>query len=339
LLTGIWLGLAAAAAAAAFAVGWLASLRRARRSRESVLRLARSGHLVVSALELDQLLADLVELLDGAYPEHAVAILLADPLGRELHVGALGRGHDPAHLSKRFVVGVEGVTGQAAAERRVVLVPDIAAESRYVRGLQHGGSELAVPIVYHDRLLGVLDLESPRRSDFGEEDVAAAKALADQVAGALENARLYGLLRQAVESLSHADEQLGQRSRRAGEGEMAVRAAHLLNDPLAAIIGNLSWARTQMPEDEARLRVSTALEQAQSAADRLKDLVGFARVNPAGRGRRRTAIDGLGVDMADDAGEEEARRARQRAGRRAQKVLDEAAGGSAAAAGRRRTSR
>ncbi len=87
----------------------------------------------------------------------------------------------------------KGLTGTAAAERRPVRVDDVLTDSRYIRcetGLD-ARSELVVPLLLQDRLIGVLDLESTEPHAFTAENERMLATLASYIAVALENARLY----------------------------------------------------------------------------------------------------------------------------------------------------
>ncbi|HKW57886.1 MAG TPA: SpoIIE family protein phosphatase [Candidatus Acidoferrum sp.] len=86
-----------------------------------------------------------------------------------------------------------GITGTAAAERRPIRVDDVLADARYIpcdTGVATR-SELVVPLLLRDRLIGVLDLESARARAFTAENERMLAMLASYVAVALENARLY----------------------------------------------------------------------------------------------------------------------------------------------------
>jgi sigma-B regulation protein RsbU (phosphoserine phosphatase) len=85
----------------------------------------------------------------------------------------------------------KGIVGAAAAEKAAVLVPDVSKDPRYVMANPETKSELAVPLIYKDKVIGVLDLEHTRRGFFTEDHKRTLTTLAAQIAIALENARLY----------------------------------------------------------------------------------------------------------------------------------------------------
>lgn len=91
-----------------------------------------------------------------------------------------------------------GLSGTAAAERRPVRVDDVLLDPRYIRcdtGLD-ARSELVIPLLLQDRLIGVLDLESTKPHAFTAENERMLVTLGSYIAVALENARLYEEARQ-----------------------------------------------------------------------------------------------------------------------------------------------
>lgn len=85
----------------------------------------------------------------------------------------------------------EGVVGAAASSREAVLVRDTEVEERYVAAVEGIRSEVAVPLMLKDQVIGVVDLESDRVGWFNEDHKRMLSLLAPQIAAAIENARLY----------------------------------------------------------------------------------------------------------------------------------------------------
>ena len=97
----------------------------------------------------------------------------------------------------------KGLTGTAAGERRVLRINDVTDDSRYIRcdsGVSVR-SELVVPLLLRDRLIGVLDLESSEPHAFTMEHERMLSTLGSYVAVALENARLYEEARESERRL------------------------------------------------------------------------------------------------------------------------------------------
>lgn len=100
--------------------------------------------------------------------------------------------------SEKFTVAAEqGLVGAAAALKRPIRVGDVRRDQRYINcGDLDVRSELVLPLLIEDRLIGVLDLESYSRDAFTEENERVLATLAANVAVALENAALYERVRE-----------------------------------------------------------------------------------------------------------------------------------------------
>ena len=99
---------------------------------------------------------------------------------------------EDAFVPNRLRVGKEGLTGRAAATGQPIIVPDVGQDPRHVRlaGLQTR-SEAVVPIKSKDLVIGILDVQSDRLNAFDQSDIDILQSLANQLAVAIENARLY----------------------------------------------------------------------------------------------------------------------------------------------------
>jgi PAS domain S-box-containing protein len=96
----------------------------------------------------------------------------------------------------------QDITGRAFQTAQTQHVPDLSAEPDYVSGSTALRSKLAVPLRRGERVLGVLDVASDRPAAFNDDDVLLAKSLAEAIALALDNARLYAEIRQYAADLS-----------------------------------------------------------------------------------------------------------------------------------------
>jgi PAS domain S-box-containing protein len=99
-----------------------------------------------------------------------------------------------------------GLTVLAARTGEIVSVADVATHPGYVPGGALPGSELAVPLTAGDRVLGVLDVESPSKAAFTGRDVLVLKAFADRAAMAIEQAQLHERLRERTRQLERFHE-------------------------------------------------------------------------------------------------------------------------------------
>jgi phosphoserine phosphatase RsbU/P len=142
-----------------------------------------------SILDLDVLLQRLAEIVRRVVDFETFGILLLDEERQELVLRkAVNFG---AGLERTRIKVTEGLCGAAVRSREPVLVGDVRRDPRYVGLVAETRSELVVPLVHKDRVIGVLDLESPQLDRFSERDVKVLTSLASQLAIAIENARLY----------------------------------------------------------------------------------------------------------------------------------------------------
>jgi sigma-B regulation protein RsbU (phosphoserine phosphatase) len=147
-----------------------------------------------SILELDPLLERVGQLLRRLIDYQMFTILLLDEKGETLITRYAWRfGH--AHAPQRRIPIDSGLVGAAVREWRMVNVPDVLQDSRYVETNPESRSELIVPLFHKGRIIGVLDLEHTRVGFFNEEHERVLTTLAAQVAIAIENARLYQAVR------------------------------------------------------------------------------------------------------------------------------------------------
>src|ERR1700719_1387211 len=163
--------------------------RTTRQARTLVL-LNEIARELTSILNVDELLRRIAELLRRLIDYQMFSILLLDPAGEKLQHRFSLRFNENIHLKHEIPLGL-GLVGHAAESKEAVLVPDVTKDERYVEANPETRSELAVPLVYKDKVIGVLDLEHTRRGFFTEEHQRTITTLAAQVAIALENARLY----------------------------------------------------------------------------------------------------------------------------------------------------
>lgn len=170
-------------------------VERRARQLQTVAEVSRK---VAAILDLDQLLTQVVNLIQDRFGYYHVQVFLIDQGSGRAYFRA-SSGHRLNQLWRergRFVhIGQEGIIGWVAARGEPLLANDVLQESRYVpddpRLLPNTRAELAVPLKVEKRILGVLDVQSTELDAFSAEDMFILDTLADQVAVAVEDARLY----------------------------------------------------------------------------------------------------------------------------------------------------
>jgi sigma-B regulation protein RsbU (phosphoserine phosphatase) len=145
---------------------------------------------LASILDLDPLLERVGQLLRRLIDYQMFSIMLLDEKGENLITRYAWR-FGSAHAPSRRVSITSGLVGAAVREWRLVNVPDVRKDARYLPMNPETRSELIVPLFYKGRIIGVLDLEHTRSHFFNEEHERMITTLAAQVAISIENARLY----------------------------------------------------------------------------------------------------------------------------------------------------
>lgn len=145
---------------------------------------------LTSILNLDQLLKRIGDLLSKVIDYQMFSILLLDESKQKLVHRFSVRFKESIQLKHDIPIG-RGLVGAAAETKKPVLAPDVARDPRYIKANPETRSELCVPLIYKDQVIGVLDLEHTRRAYFTEDHLRTVSTLAAQVAIAIENARLY----------------------------------------------------------------------------------------------------------------------------------------------------
>ncbi len=126
----------------------------------------------------------------------------------------------------RFPMG-KGIAGQVALTRKPVLLNDVSSMPEYISANPEVRSELAVPLIAKNRLIGVLDLESEQQNYFRDEHLHLLTLTASRIAQAIENARLYTRVSRQAQQLSVLN-------------EIAAELTSILDlDPLFERIGQL----------------------------------------------------------------------------------------------------
>ncbi len=145
---------------------------------------------VNTTLDLDTLLRRVAELIRRVIDYQIFAILLLNEKTQELRF-RFAIGHTPETIEKTRVKMGEGVTGLAAQKREPILVEDVRNTPFYIEALPHVRSELAIPLIVKNRVIGVIDIESTHPNYFTSEHARLLTVVGSRIAIGIENARLY----------------------------------------------------------------------------------------------------------------------------------------------------
>ncbi|MGC2420321.1 MAG: SpoIIE family protein phosphatase [Candidatus Acidiferrales bacterium] len=166
----------------------------AQKQAETLLLLNEIGREANSTLRLEEVLRRAVELTKRLIDYQIFSILLYDQDSSEFHSRVTVKFGQRVQ-EKYAVAAHEGIIGAAASLRRPIVVPDVTADPRYRMMNPETRSELAVPMISKNRVVGVMDLESPQLNYFTPDHVQVLSILAAHLAVSIENARLYERVR------------------------------------------------------------------------------------------------------------------------------------------------
>ena len=154
---------------------------------------------ILSTFELDEVLQQILIIARDYFHLPNVSILLLDKETNELYVRSqIGR--DQKLDAVRVPIGT-GLIGTAAKEKRPVYVPDVTKDPRYLPCSEKTASELAIPLMVRDEVLGVLDCQSENLDHFDSETIDLLTIFSTQASMALQSARLYSLERRRASQL------------------------------------------------------------------------------------------------------------------------------------------
>lgn len=178
-----------------------------------------------TTLDLQTLLSRTSELVRAIINYRIFAIFLLNDRTRELRM-RFQIGHTAKVERTRLPVG-KGVVGQVALTRQPILLNDVKAADFYVDANPEVCSEMAVPLIAKNRLIGVMDLESTEVGYFTPEHLRVLTLTASRIAQAIENARLYARVSRQAHTLEV-------------QNEIAVELASILElGPLLERVGQL----------------------------------------------------------------------------------------------------
>jgi phosphoserine phosphatase RsbU/P len=164
--------------------------QQVRTQAEALLVLNEVSREISSILDVEGLLRRAAELVKRVIDYQILSIMLYDE-EQKVFRHRLDVKHGQRVQGKLRAAATEGLVGAAATSRQPVVVPDVTTDPRYLMVNPETRSELAIPMIYKGKVIGVLDLESPQLNYFTEDHVQTLSILAANLAVYVENARLY----------------------------------------------------------------------------------------------------------------------------------------------------
>jgi diguanylate cyclase (GGDEF)-like protein len=187
-----------------------------------------AGQAVLSTFDLDEVLQRILGIAHDYFHLRNVAIVLLDKQTQELYVRSQ-IGWDEGQDQVRMSPG-QGITGAAAVKKQPVYAPDVSKDPRYFCSAKSTRSELAIPLMVRDEVVGVLDCQSDRLAHFDSETIDLLTLFSTQASMALQNARLYSLEQQRARQLQAINAIAQQTTAVLELEELLDRVCHLIQE-------------------------------------------------------------------------------------------------------------
>lgn len=175
-----------------------------------------------------------------------------------------------------------GITGRVMRQRRAELIPDVSADPDYHADIPSTRAQITIPLISHDKLLGVINLETADPERFTPETFEFVQLVTARAASAIDNARLYAVSQQQLAELRELYAQLQELEQL--KSDMIRIAAHDMRSPLGILTGYLDILRFDL-NDVLNEEQQTYFDSMLRAIDRIQrmttDILSLERVQAA----------------------------------------------------------
>lgn len=282
----------------------LAMLERRNKLLETA---ARVGQAVTSLLDLDELLKRAVDIICSEFDLYYSGIFLVSSDGQwaDLRAGYGQAGDQMMAAGFRLHVDEKSMIGQAILRQQAQIALDVSGEASHFQNpyLPDTRSEIALPLMVEKRVLGALTVQSSQLNAFSQEDITSLQSMADQIAIAINNARL-------MKELDAANAELLRTKTFEAIATATGEAIHWVGNKAAPIPGSVQRLREdlgnllallflfqQTPSEATQSAVQALFEQAAGLGLRLEESAAALRSYPAQRLQALLNIESLYEDL------------------------------------------
>lgn len=232
---------------------------------------------VTTQLNLDELLPELVEQMRETFDLYYVSVFLFNENSQHL-VLAAGTGAAGQQMlldGMNFAIDTQpSVVAKAAREKQTIVINDVSTTTAHAQNpnLPNTQSEIVLPMLVGNQLIGVLDLQSELKDRFNPADVEIFSTLAEQIAIAVNNAQLYRRQAQLAEELRQADQTKTQ---------FLASMSHELRTPLNGIMNFTEMISLGMMgpiNEEQKELLDQSLHSSKHLLDLINDVLDITKI-------------------------------------------------------------
>jgi GAF domain-containing protein len=191
--------------------------------------------------DLASLLGTVARLVTDQFGFYHTGIFLINETGSHVVLQAASSegGQRMIERGHSLSVGTQGIVGYVTAQKKPRIALDVGEDAVFFNNpdLPMTRSEVALPLLIRNRVLGVLDIQSDKPQAFGAEDIDVLQTLSDQIAIAIENARL---LDEAQAAIIQLEALTGTRTREAWTQKLRESNRVFTYTPLGLRAGKLT---------------------------------------------------------------------------------------------------
>jgi GAF domain-containing protein len=185
--------------------------RELRTRAEQFEAIAELSRVAVGIRDIQALLDTAVNLIADRMSFYHVGLFIVDPEGAwvTLRAASSEGGRRMIARNHRLRVGQQGIVGYVAESGRPRFASDVGEDRTWFSNpeLSETRSEMALPLISSDRLVGVLDIQTERPAAFDEDDVSRLRVLAGTIAVAIDNVRLFEEMQETLARLERYQEE------------------------------------------------------------------------------------------------------------------------------------